>query len=55
MAAECIPTKQRTKPWVLWETLAVRKSVKTLKLLPYTTGGTQPLPMLRKLRRHEIN
>ena len=26
-AAECIPTKQRAKPRVPWETLAVRKSV----------------------------
>ena len=24
-AVECIPTKQRTKPRVSWETLAVRK------------------------------
>ena len=24
-ATECIPTKQRAKPWVSWETLAVRK------------------------------
>ncbi len=28
-AAECIPTKQRAKPRVSWETLAVRKSVQT--------------------------
>ena len=28
-AAECIPTKQRAKPSVPWETLEVRKSVQT--------------------------
>ena len=25
VAAECIPTKQKVKPRVLWETLAIRK------------------------------
>ena len=29
VVAECIPTKQRAKPRVPWETLAVRKSVQT--------------------------
>ena len=33
-AAESIPTKQRAKPRVPWETLAVRKSVQTWKPLP---------------------
>ena len=30
-AAECIPTKQRAKPRVLWETLAVRKKCSNVK------------------------
>ena len=30
-AAECIPTKQRAKPWVPWETLAVRKKQADVK------------------------
>ena len=30
-AAECIPTKQRAKPWVPWETLAVRKKASRRK------------------------
>ena len=31
LAAECIPTKQRTKPRVSWETLAVRKKHADMK------------------------
>ena len=31
MAAECIPTKQRTKPKVPWETLAVREKHADMK------------------------
>ena len=31
-AAECIPTKQRAKPRVPWETLAVRKTRADLKI-----------------------
>ena len=31
-AAECIPTKQRTKPRVPWETLAVRKKRADVKI-----------------------
>ena len=30
-AAKCIPTKQRAKPRVLWETLAVRKKCADVK------------------------
>ena len=37
-AAECIPTKQRAKPRVLWETLAVIKSVQTWNPLPNPTN-----------------
>ena len=31
MAAECIPTKQRAKPRVPWETLTVRKKWADMK------------------------
>ena len=38
---ECIPTKQRAKPRVQWETLAVRKkSMQKWKPLPNAIGGT---------------
>ena len=51
-AAECIPTKQRAKSRVPWETLAVRTSRKMLKLLPNAIGGTQPISMPRNLKKH---
>ena len=44
-AAEFIPTKQRAKPKVTRETLSVRKKTS------YVIGGTQPISILRKLRR----
>ena len=44
VVAECIPIKQRAKPRVPWETLAVRKSVQTWKLSPNTIGRNQPIP-----------
>ena len=54
-AAECIPTQQRAKPRVPWDTLAVRKSVQTWKLLPNPIGRTQPILMHWNLKRHKMN
>ena len=54
-AVEFIPTKQRTKSRVPWETLAVRESVLTWKLPPNTKGKTQPIPMPWNLKRHKMN
>ena len=44
-AAEYTPTNHRTKPRVLWETLAVREKRADVKLPPNTIGRTQPIPM----------
>ena len=38
-AAECIPTKQRAKPKVSWETLAVRKKRACVKTASPCNGG----------------
>ena len=54
-AAECIPTKLRAKPRVPWETLAVRKSVQTLKPLPNAIERTQTISIPRNLKRHKMN
>ena len=50
-AAECIPTKQRAKPRVLWETLAVlKKAFRCENCLQI-----QPVPMPWNLKRHKMN
>ena len=55
-AAECIPTKQRAKPRVPWETLAIRKKARgTWKPHPYAIVGTQLMSTLRNLRSHKMN
>ena len=48
-AAEFIPTKQRTKYRVPWETLAVREKRADMK---DATGRTQPIPMPWNLKRN---
>ena len=53
--AECIPTKQRTKPRVPGETFAVIKIVQAWKLLPNAIGKIPPISMPWNLKRHKMN
>ena len=52
-AAECIPTNQKAKPRVPWETLG--KSMQIWKLSPNAIGRTQPMPMPWNFKRHKMN
>ena len=53
--AECIPTKQRDKPRILWEILAVRKFVQTRELLPNAKVRTIYLKEQTEYVRNQIN
>ena len=56
VATECIPTKQRAKPRVPWETLVVRKkSMQMRKPYPYAIGETQLILTLRNLIKLKLN
>ena len=44
-AAECILTKERTKPRVPWETLAIRKKHADVKTASNAIEGTQIISM----------
>ena len=55
VAAEFIPTKQRRKYRVPWETLAVREKHADVKAASKGKERTQPTPMPWNLKRREIN
>ena len=54
-AAEFIPTKQRRKHRIPWETLVVRERRADVKTASKPTGRTQPIPISRNLKRPKMN
>ena len=54
-AAECIPTKLRTKYRVPWEIRDKRKTKKCENSISYVIKETQLMPTLRNLRWHQVN
>ena len=55
VAAECIPTKQRAKPRVPWETLAVKKKCADVKTASKCNRKNPTIPMPWNLKRHKMN
>ena len=54
-AAECIPTKQRAKPRVLWETLAVKKKHANMKTASKYNRKNPTNINAQKLKKHKMN
>ena len=55
VAAECIPTKQRAKPRVPWETLAVRKKDADVKTTSKCNRKNPTNINALKLKKHKMN